>query len=107
VNNPTGQPLFEDLKLFCVVVRKGSFAGAATELGVSRALVSKRVAVLEAALGVRLLHRTTRSLALTEHGTVAHAWAQRIQNVDQLNEAISQKAGAPRVCVQFLETWLT
>jgi LysR family transcriptional activator of dmlA len=95
VNNKT--PLFEDLKLFCVVVRKQSFAATALELGVSNALVSKRIAVLEQTLGVRLLHRTTRKVALTDHGTVVHQWAQRIQeDVDQLGEAISQKGAAPR-----------
>jgi LysR family transcriptional activator of dmlA len=95
VNNQT--PLLEDLKLFCVVVRKQSFAATAQELGVSNALVSKRIAVLEQTLGVRLLHRTTRKVALTDHGTVVHQWAQRIQeDVDQLGEAISQKGAAPR-----------
>jgi LysR family transcriptional activator of dmlA len=95
VNNRT--PHFEDLKLFCVVVRKHSFAATALELGVSNAYVSKRIAVLEQTLGVRLLHRTTRKVALTDHGTVVHQWAQRIQeDVDQLGEAISQKAAAPR-----------
>ncbi len=90
-------PLFEDLKLFCVVVRKQGFAATALELGVSNAYVSKRIAVLEQTLGVRLLHRTTRKVALTDHGTVVHQWAQRIQeDVDQLGEAISQKGAAPR-----------
>lgn len=89
--------LLEDLNLFCTVVRKQGFAATALELGVSNAFVSKRIAVLEQALGVRLLHRTTRRLALTEHGTVVHQWAQRIQeDVDQLAEAISQKGSAPR-----------
>jgi LysR family transcriptional activator of dmlA len=90
VNN--AQPLLEDLRLFCVVVRKQSFAASALELGVSNALVSKRIAVLEKSLQVRLLHRTTRKVSLTDHGGVVHQWAQRIlEDVDQLGEAISQK----------------
>ncbi|ALK97809.1 LysR family transcriptional regulator [Massilia sp. WF1] len=94
MNNKT--PLLEDLKLFCVVARKQSFAATALELGVSNAFVSKRIAVLEQTLGVRLLHRTTRKVALTDHGTVVHQWAQRIrEDVDQLGEAISQKGAAP------------
>ena len=94
MNNKT--PLLEDLKLFSAVVRKQSFAATALELGVSNAFVSKRIAVLEQTLGVRLLHRTTRKVALTDHGTVVHQWAQRIQeDVDQLGEAISQKGAAP------------
>lgn len=89
--------LLEDLKLFCTVVRKHSFSATALELGVSNAFVSKRIAVLEQTLGVRLLHRTTRTLALTDHGTVVHQWALRIQeDVDQLGEAISQKGSTPR-----------
>jgi len=89
--------LLEDLNLFCAVVRKQGFAATAAELGVSNAFVSKRIAVLERTLGVRLLHRTTRRLALTDHGSVVHQWAQRIQeDVDQLGEAISQKGSVPR-----------
>jgi len=89
--------LLEVLKVFCAVVRKQSFAATALELGVSNAFVSKRIAVLEQALGVRLLHRTTRKVALTDHGTVVHEWAQRIQeDVDQLAQAISEKGSLPR-----------
>jgi LysR family transcriptional activator of dmlA len=91
------QPLLEDLAIFCVVVRKRSFAASALELGVSNALVSKRIAILEKTLQVRLLHRTTRKVSLTEHGAVAHLWAQRIlADVDQLTEAISEKGSSPR-----------
>ena len=46
----------------------GSFAAAARELGISSAAVSKNVASLEQALGVRLMNRTTRTLALTDEG---------------------------------------
>lgn len=91
------QPLLQDLDLFCVVVRKQSFAASALELGVSNAFVSKRIAILEKTLQVRLLHRTTRRVWLTEHGTVVHQWAQRIlADVDQLGQAISQKGSDPR-----------
>jgi LysR family transcriptional activator of dmlA len=91
------RPLLEDLSLFCVVVRKQSFAASALELGVSNALVSKRIAILEKTLQVRLLHRTTRKVSLTDHGSVVHQWAQRIlEDVDQLEGAISQKGSSPR-----------
>jgi DNA-binding transcriptional LysR family regulator len=50
------------------VVESGSFTRAAERLGVSKAHVSKQVRELEAALGVRLLHRTTRRIALTDAG---------------------------------------
>ena len=103
MNNPLrsdlkiSQPLLEDLRIFCVVVRKQSFAASALELGVSNALVSKRIAILEKSLQVRLLHRTTRKVSPTEPGVVVHQWAQRIlEDVEQLGDAISRKGSTPR-----------
>lgn len=91
------KPLLEDLHLFCTVVRKRSFVAAALELGVSKAQVSKRIALLEMALDVRLLHRTTRSVGLTEDGNIVHQWAQRIlEDVDQMTEAVSAARLSPR-----------
>ncbi|PYE21529.1 LysR substrate binding domain-containing protein [Paraburkholderia silvatlantica] len=58
---------------FVAVVDSGSFAAAARELGLPRSTVSARVAALEARLGVRLLRRSTRQLALTEDGEVWYA----------------------------------
>jgi LysR family transcriptional activator of dmlA len=97
------KPLLEDLRLFCVVVRNRSFAASARELGVSKAVVSKRMAMLEEALQTKLLHRTTRSVTLTGQGDIAHQWAQRIlDDVDRLGEALSRERAAPggllRVC---------
>ena len=48
----------------------GSFAAAARLQGVSAAAISKNIAGLEQALGVRLMNRTTRKLSLTEEGTL-------------------------------------
>ena len=59
------------LKVFWAVVENGSFAGAASKLKMSRAMVSKHVMQLEDRLRARLLNRTTRSLSLTETGAVA------------------------------------
>jgi DNA-binding transcriptional LysR family regulator len=56
------------MALFACVVQQRSFSGAARELGLVKSAVSKRVAQLEDRLGVRLLTRTTRKLALTEDG---------------------------------------
>ncbi|WP_310632133.1 LysR family transcriptional regulator [Paraburkholderia sp.] len=58
---------------FAAVVESGSFAAAARELGVPRSTVSARVAALETRLGVRLLRRSTRSLALTAEGETWYA----------------------------------
>lgn len=54
--------------IFLAVVEQNSFSGAAKTLGLSKSAVSKRVSTLETALGVKLLHRSTRKLHLTEAG---------------------------------------
>jgi DNA-binding transcriptional LysR family regulator len=63
---------FRTMESFVRVVRAGSFTIAASQLGLSRALVSRHVSELEGRLGVRLLSRSTRSLSLTEEGTAYH-----------------------------------
>lgn len=89
-------PQLDDLRLFCGVARHSSFAMAARTLGVSKALISKRIGLLEAALQVRLFHRTTRSVTLTPQGELALSWARRIaEDVDLLGEALSQDRAAP------------
>jgi LysR family transcriptional activator of dmlA len=96
-------PLLDDLRVFCAVVRHKSFAAAARAQGLSNAAVSKRVALLEGTMGVRLLHRTTRTVALTEPGQVVHGWALRIlEDVEQMADAVSSAGQAPsgllRIC---------
>jgi len=59
---------FSDLAFFANVMRCGSLAAAAQEMGVSAPSVSKRLAALEDRLGVRLLQRTTRRMSLTPEG---------------------------------------
>ncbi len=58
----------QQLASFVAVVNTGSFVGGADASGLSKAAVSRHVANLEAQLGVRLLHRTTRRLSLTDDG---------------------------------------
>lgn len=62
-----GDSLYE-MSVFSKVVATGSLSAAARDLGVSTAVVSRRLAALEARLGVRLVNRTTRRLALTDEG---------------------------------------
>lgn len=97
------KPQLDDLRLLCVVARNRSFAETARELGVSKAVISKRIALLEAAVQERLFHRTTRNVSLTAQGEIVHQWAQRIQeDVDLMGEAISREKAAPsgllRIC---------
>ena len=68
----------QEMQFFSVLMRCGSLAAAARELQVSPPAVSKRLAALEARLGVTLLHRTTRRLALTPEGETYLAQARRI-----------------------------
>ena len=59
---------FAELKAFMTVVERGNFARAAAALGMAPSTLSQTIRALENRLGVRLLHRTTRSLSLTEAG---------------------------------------
>lgn len=99
-------PLPEDLRVFSAVVRKSSFAGAAEELGVSPAYVTKRIRILEAVLNTRLFHRTTRRVGVTEEGERVYHWAMKIlDDVDHLVEeiGITRKVprGSLRICSSF------
>ncbi|MCP1635585.1 LysR family transcriptional activator of dmlA [Kerstersia gyiorum] len=99
-------PSPEDLRVFCAIVRKASFTSAAQELGVSRSYVTKRVQVLEARLGTRLFHRTTRRIVVTGEGERVYHWALRILNdMDHLVEEIGVTRQTPRgslrICSSF------
>ena len=71
-------PNLSDLSLYVLVVKHASFIGAATESNLAQATVSKRIALLEASLGVKLLLRTTRTVKVTDEGMKVYHWAQRI-----------------------------
>lgn len=68
---------FDQALAFLAVVEAGGFTAAAARLGVSKAFVSKQVGALEAALGVRLLHRTTRRVAPTDAGRLYRDYARQ------------------------------
>ncbi len=61
-------PRLDSLEIFAAIVRCGGFRAAASERGVSSSALSQSVAALEETLGIRLLNRTTRSVAPTEAG---------------------------------------
>jgi DNA-binding transcriptional LysR family regulator len=84
-----------DMLLYVDVVREGSFTAAARHVGISKQAVSERIYKLEAALGVRLLQRTTRSLRMTDAGMRYHAeCAQIAQQIEQANLAVQAEAAA-------------
>lgn len=66
------------LAIFAIVVREGSLSAAARHLGGTPSAISQRLRRLEAALGIRLLHRSTRRLALTEAGQRLLGPAERL-----------------------------
>ncbi|MEO9453945.1 LysR family transcriptional regulator [Chromobacterium phragmitis] len=78
-----------ELAVFVEVAEQGSFVGAGRVLGVSASAVGKRVSHLEAALGARLFHRSTRALTLTLEGERALARARAI-----LAEAVAMREEA-------------
>jgi DNA-binding transcriptional LysR family regulator len=85
------------MRTYLAVVDADGFTRAGRKLGKSKALVSKHVSELESRLGARLLHRTTRSLGITEIGRAYYERAQTIvADLDTLEEAIRSESGAPR-----------
>ena len=81
-------PSPDDLRVFTIVVRKASFAEAAQELGASPAFVSKRIRLLEEDLAVKLLHRTTRRVVVTEEGERIFHWSQRV--LDEMEQLLQE-----------------
>ncbi len=60
--------LLNDMALFVEVVKARSFRRAAETIGMPNSTLSRRISGLEKAIGLRLLHRTTRRIELTEAG---------------------------------------
>jgi DNA-binding transcriptional LysR family regulator len=84
----------DDLRSLIEVVESGGFNRAARRLGVSKSIVSRRIARLEADLSTRLLSRTTRGISPTEAGLELKARGERIlAELDEAREAVAQQAG--------------
>jgi DNA-binding transcriptional LysR family regulator len=83
-----------EMRTFAAVVDEGSFVAAADVLEMSKPAVSRHVGELEARLGVRLLHRTTRKLSLTDEGTVFHARCKELLgSLDEAEAEITARSG--------------
>lgn len=85
------------MQVFARVVESGSFTRAAGLLDLPKASVSQHLARLEAHLGVRLLHRTTRRLRLTEDGAAYYERARHLlDDLDELESGLGKAHRAPR-----------
>ncbi|MFN3282551.1 MAG: LysR family transcriptional regulator [Tabrizicola sp.] len=85
------------LRGFRTVLREGSFSAAALALRVPKSTLSKRIADLEADLGVRLIERSTRTLRPTQEGEVLAARAERLLGeAEDIRRALGESGGTPR-----------
>jgi len=85
-----------EMSVFSRVVAAGSLSAAARDLGISTAGVSRRLAALEARLGVRLLNRTTRRIWLTDEGASYHEACTRIlAEIEEADAAASARLVEP------------
>lgn len=95
MSTPASAP--SEMAFFSLLVRAGSFSAAAREQGVTTPAVSKRLAQMEARLGVQLLHRTTRRIGLTPEGDIYLAHARRIlADIDDMEQLLSSSLAAPK-----------
>jgi DNA-binding transcriptional LysR family regulator len=83
---------FAELRAFAAVVEHGNFGRAAAQLGMSASALSQTIRQLESRLGVRLLNRTTRSVAPTEAGERLHA--RLLPMMRELDAAIAEAVAA-------------
>ncbi|KHK54890.1 LysR family transcriptional regulator [Ralstonia sp. A12] len=82
-----------DLVLFASVVTHGSFSGAARALGIPKSRVSRRVADLEARLGVRLLQRSTRAVHVTDVGSAFYTHCETMTQAANAAFEVAEHAG--------------
>jgi LysR family transcriptional activator of dmlA len=95
MSTPISAP--SEMAFFSLLARCGSFSAAARELDVSTPAVSKRLAQMEARLGVQLLNRTTRRVGLTPEGETYLAHARRIlSDIDDMEQLVSSSVAAPK-----------
>lgn len=111
------KPSFDDIAMFVGVANAGSFAAAAKALSMPTSTVSRRIAMLEAALGTQLIRRTTRAFALTDDGlALADRCRLALDEIEGATSSLGSNAGrlkgrfrvtAPAyICPDVLGTWL-
>lgn len=85
------------MAFFSLLARAGSFSAAARELDVTTPAVSKRLAQMEARLGVPLMSRTTRRISLTQEGEIYLDHARRIlADIDDMEQLVTRAIAAPK-----------
>jgi DNA-binding transcriptional LysR family regulator len=93
---------YNRVALFSRVVKSGSFTEASRQVGLSKSSVSRSITQLEEDLGVRLLQRTTRHLALTEVGQrYYHAISGSVRNIDEADAIAKEQGAEPRGLVRM------
>uniref|UniRef100_UPI00273A4931 LysR family transcriptional regulator n=1 Tax=Stenotrophomonas sp. YIM B06876 TaxID=3060211 RepID=UPI00273A4931 len=96
---------FDDLAAFAAVVRAGSFTRAAAQLGVTQSALSQTIRTLERRLDLKLLNRTTRSLATTEAGEQLYRTvAPRLAEIEAELSVLGESRGKPRGTVRITAT---
>lgn len=91
-----------DVAVFNEVVALGSFTAAGKKLALPPSAVSRRVARLEDRLGFKLLHRTTRSIGLTDSGRIYHEHTARIgEQLEQAARAVHNTRATPTGLVRL------
>src|SRR5882757_3516879 len=88
---------FNEIAVFNRVVQAGSFTTAATDLGMPKSTVSRKVSDLEERLNARLLQRTTRKLSLTDAGRTYFDYGVRIVGeIEDAERAVGSLQTTPR-----------
>lgn len=105
--------LLNDMALFVEVVKAKGFRNASESMGIPNSTVSRRISNLEKTLGLRLLHRTTRKIELTEAGQIYFERCKRIVDEaklahEQLDSMLAQPSGTIRASlpVDFANIYL-
>lgn len=94
---------FRTMESFVRVVRSGSFTVAASQLGLSRALISRHVSDLEERLGVRLITRSTRSLSVTEEGAAYLQFCEQVfRDIEANEQTIVRRRAEPTGMLKVL-----
>lgn len=94
--------LVESMRSFVRVAERGSFSAVAAEANASQTTIARRIEALEQHFGVRLLHRSTRRLALTDEGNRLLDHARLIlEEVEQAEASLGQRRAEPQGVVRI------